>query len=254
MATNSPKMLRIRPWEVPSPLTSKRQRLDNSMQDTLVPITDATAFSGCLRMPTPDGFDEMEHHFSHKLSPELEPHLYDFQGSAGPVSPPRVVNPTGGISQTGFVSTERQPTPMSFEGSSTTANRAPTSAPPLFAPQPLDAYSSAGMQASLALLEADSHAARLVRANNEQNDKSTGKTYQRHVDRFERWWTTYQADQTIKTPGRTSIPAFPITAAKVSMFLEYECNREKVVSSALLLSIILLIDGYISTEKDRQSD
>jgi hypothetical protein len=37
--------------------------------------------------------------------------------------------------------------------------------------------------------------------------------------------------------GWTAIPAFPITAAKVSMFLEYEANREKVPHPLFYLSI-----------------
>ena len=49
-----------------------------------------------------------------------------------------------------------------------------------------------------------------------------------HVNRYERWWVQYQARQTASIAGWTLIPAFPITTAKVSMFLEYEANCEKV--------------------------
>ncbi|KAF8263301.1 hypothetical protein EI94DRAFT_1463137, partial [Lactarius quietus] len=86
---------------------------------------------------------------------------------------------------------------------------------------------SLGMQASLAALEADSQAARLAHMKQEQSDKSTAPTYKRHVDRYERWWQGYQLEQMNTIPGYTVIPAFPITAAKVSMFLGYECTREK---------------------------
>ena len=85
-----------------------------------------------------------------------------------------------------------------------------------------------GMQASLAALEADSHAARLAHAKREQSDKSTVGTYKRHVDRYEKWWIRYQAEQSASIKGWTPIPAFPITTAKVSMFLGHESKWEKV--------------------------
>ncbi len=87
---------------------------------------------------------------------------------------------------------------------------------------------SSGMRASLAALEADSQATQLAHAKREQSDKSTANTYRRHVDRYKRWWQGYQAEQASAIPGWTMIPAFPITAAKVSMFLGYESTREKV--------------------------
>ncbi|KAH9042416.1 hypothetical protein EDB84DRAFT_1256423, partial [Lactarius hengduanensis] len=86
---------------------------------------------------------------------------------------------------------------------------------------------SLGMRASLAALEADSQAARLARAKREQSDKSTAVTYKRHVERYETWWEGYQVERASAIPGWTTIPAFPITAAKASMFLGYKSTREK---------------------------
>ncbi|KAF8258304.1 hypothetical protein EI94DRAFT_1708110 [Lactarius quietus] len=61
----------------------------------------------------------------------------------------------------------------------------------------------------------------------EQSDKSTAPTYKRYVDRYERWWQGYLLEQTNTIPGYTMILAFPITPAKASMFLDYECMHEK---------------------------
>lgn len=93
---------------------------------------------------------------------------------------------------------------------------------------PTGADLSAGMQASLAALEAESQAARLAHAKQEQSDKSTAGTYQRHINRYEAWWEGFQEEKMKTIPGWTMIPAFPITAAKVGMFLGYESTREKV--------------------------
>lgn len=90
--------------------------------------------------------------------------------------------------------------------------------------------SASGLAASLAALETESHALRLARASKEQNDKSTGKTYMRHVNRYVRWWEAYQESQCEDTPSRTPIPAFPITASRAAVYLEYESSREKVTT------------------------
>lgn len=99
---------------------------------------------------------------------------------------------------------------------------------------------SAGMQASLAALEADSQAARLAHASQEQSDKSTAGTYKRHVDRYVKWWVSYQAEKLDALPGWTTIPAFPITPAKAAMFLGYESTREKVCPSLSLIPFALV--------------
>jgi hypothetical protein len=99
-----------------------------------------------------------------------------------------------------------------------------------FSPRPLPDVVSppTGMQASLAALEANLHVAHLAHAKREQSDKSTSGTYKRHVDRYEKWWMHYQAEQSASIDGWTAIPAFPITAAKVSMFLGHKFTRVKV--------------------------
>jgi len=70
-------------------------------------------------------------------------------------------------------------------------------------------HQSAGMQASLAALEAESHATRLAQAKKEQGDKSTGTTYQRHIKRYEQWWVRYQVEQAAEMPGLDSDPGIP---------------------------------------------
>jgi hypothetical protein len=105
----------------------------------------------------------------------------------------------------------------------------PTRCPPTgLLALPTSAEPSAGMQASLAALEADSQAACLAHVKREQSDKSTAGTYKRHVDRYEKWWEGYQVERMNIVPGWTTIPAFPITAAKAAMFLGYESTHEKV--------------------------
>jgi hypothetical protein len=153
------------------------------------------AFRGCLRMSPVDGNgDTAEAAFLPKPSPSL-------QGPSSLLAP--LVGPV-------------QCPPMG-----------------LLVP-PASAELSEGMRASLAALEADSQAARLAHAKREQSDKSTVGTYKRHVNRYEKWWQGYQAEQMNAIPGWTTIPAFPIMAAKVSMFLGYESTREKVSLSLSL--------------------
>jgi len=206
MLINSPKATHIRPWDGQSPLASKRRRLDNNVtdeQDVMALDTDTrnTAFNDCLRMSPADS-EVFGAGLPQKLLPELEPPSPSFLFA--------------GVS--GFTS------PL-FE-----QDRVETPALPRHHMTQLVLHMSEGMQASLAALEIESHATRLAQVKKEQNDKSTGTTYQRHIKRYEQWWLQYQVEQTARIPGWTSIPAFPITAAKVSMFLEYEATREKVCS------------------------
>jgi hypothetical protein len=87
---------------------------------------------------------------------------------------------------------------------------------------------SSQMQRSVDSLEANSQAVRLALAAKEQSDKSTPETYERHVKRYATWWDTYQTQVVQSDATMTAIPALPITAAKVTMFLEYESTRPKV--------------------------
>ncbi|KAJ7201443.1 hypothetical protein C8J57DRAFT_1102934, partial [Mycena rebaudengoi] len=83
------------------------------------------------------------------------------------------------------------------------------------------------MNIALTLLEAESHAIRLQSQVKEQEDKGTSKTYGRHLTSYQNWWDSSEADKVSKNPQVVAIPALPITAAKVAMFLQYESTREK---------------------------
>jgi len=101
---------------------------------------------------------------------------------------------------------------------------------PILASQPHSNPTEAlsGIALSLAKLDADSHAVRLKQAEIEQKDKQTARTYQLAIESYEKWWGSYQANLSADEVGYTPIPAFPITAAKVAMFLDYETTRPKV--------------------------
>jgi hypothetical protein len=189
-----------------SPLASKSHRFNNNVtdrQDAMALDTDTrnTAFNDCLWM-LPTDSEVFSAGLPQKLSPELEPPSPSFLFA--------------GVS--GFTS------PL-FE-----QDRVETPALPRHYVTQLVLHMSKGMQASLAVLEIESHATHLAQVKKEQNDKSTGTTYQWHIKRYEQWWLQYQVEQMARILGWTSIPAFPITAAKVSMFLEYEATCEKVCS------------------------
>jgi hypothetical protein len=108
----------------------------------------------------------------------------------------------------------------------------PDSPPPL--PALLPAATAAvlpvgsGLDRSLAILEANSHTVRLRHVRQVQGDKGTGDTYERCVNGYERWWSSDQLRQRELDPEWTLIPVFPVTPAKVAMFLEHEITHEKV--------------------------
>jgi hypothetical protein len=85
-----------------------------------------------------------------------------------------------------------------------------------------------GLAISLARLETESHAVRLRQAKAVRDDSQTGDTYARQVARYQSWWESDQASRHAADAGYTVIPPFPVTAARVVMFLEYETTREKV--------------------------
>jgi hypothetical protein len=87
---------------------------------------------------------------------------------------------------------------------------------------------AAQMQLSVSHLEAASQAVRLRIAGQEQSDKSTTGSYERHINSYVTWWDTYQARVVNANPTQVAIPAFPVTAAKATMFLEYTRTRPKV--------------------------
>lgn len=85
---------------------------------------------------------------------------------------------------------------------------------------------------SLAELEVTSHAIRMALAAKEQSDKGTANSYTRHVNNYLKWWASYQAGECQQNPSRIPLPAEPITAAKVAMFLNYETTWLKVCRAA----------------------
>jgi hypothetical protein len=89
---------------------------------------------------------------------------------------------------------------------------------------------SNSMQCSLDALDATSHAIRLRLAAEERADKGTNNAYARHVRNYVTYWDRYQAEMVADNPAWTSVPALPISAAKVLIFLDYERTREKVGS------------------------
>ena len=66
------------------------------------------------------------------------------------------------------------------------------------------------------------------------------KCNKRHVDRYQKWWVAYQAEKVGTIPGWTTIPAFPITVAKATVFLVYESTHEKVCPSLSLIPFTLV--------------
>lgn len=71
-------------------------------------------------------------------------------------------------------------------------------------------------------------AIRIRATEKRQENSETGATYRRHCTRYERWWEEDNARQMREGTRLTSVPAHPITAGKVTLFLEHEMSREKV--------------------------
>jgi len=86
-------------------------------------------------------------------------------------------------------------------------------------------------QRSMMLLEQETHEVQLRIGEKEMEGKGTVKSYPRQVSNYESWFDAAQACTVEKDPTRAVIPAFPITAAKVAMFLHHESMREKVGDS-----------------------
>ncbi|KAJ6629729.1 hypothetical protein B0H10DRAFT_2208694 [Mycena sp. CBHHK59/15] len=81
------------------------------------------------------------------------------------------------------------------------------------------------MKRSLAKLEAESQALRQAIAAEEQADKETKDTYARHVTNYQVWWDASQQEKVRGNASLVAIPAFPIIASKVALFLQYETTR-----------------------------
>jgi hypothetical protein len=79
------------------------------------------------------------------------------------------------------------------------------------------------------VLEADSQAIHLEMVQKEQRDKMTKRLYDRSLENYCEWWEQQQVKIVASDANWIAILAFPITAAKVTMFLKYESTREKRV-------------------------
>ncbi len=89
--------------------------------------------------------------------------------------------------------------------------------------------SSDTLQTAYSKLDGRTHANRLKRQEKMMSNKGTKVAYNRHLQNYERFWTEAQSED----PSLGLISAHPITAAKVSLFLEHEASRLKVRSSLL---------------------
>ncbi|KAJ7663771.1 hypothetical protein DFH06DRAFT_1128158 [Mycena polygramma] len=109
----------------------------------------------------------------------------------------------------------------------------PVSSQPVFAPTipaatvslPQAGADASAMQHAMDALEARSHLIRQAVAAEEQSDKETAATYARQIRSYEAWWILSQARLLQDDAAHVVIPAFPITAAKVTVYLEYETTR-----------------------------
>jgi hypothetical protein len=91
------------------------------------------------------------------------------------------------------------------------------------------------------MVEAESHVVRLKVLEQEGVDKTTKRLYDRALQNYCIWWDQNQARVVASNLHLVTIPALPITAAKVVLFLQYEMTREKKkVCIAFFLSHTLL--------------
>lgn len=80
---------------------------------------------------------------------------------------------------------------------------------------------------SYAMLEADSHALQHEILEQEREDKTTKRIYERGLKSYCEWFEHNQVRVVAADPELVPLPALPITAAKVAMFLQHEMTREK---------------------------
>lgn len=104
-------------------------------------------------------------------------------------------------------------------------------------PSPASPAASAAVSASqaatsLAALEHESHVRRAKRVKDMQESNQTSRSYARHVKNYESFFNTDQDQRCKNDSSWTPVPAFPVTATKVAVFVEHELTREKVKLSA----------------------
>ena len=90
---------------------------------------------------------------------------------------------------------------------------------------------------SLERLEHETQLHRMEQIHLNQESTQTGRSYNRHVQNFEKFWHDSQLERKKTDPSWVHIPLYPITATKVAIFLKYETTRPKVsLPSALTCS------------------
>ncbi|KAJ7461062.1 hypothetical protein FB451DRAFT_1498168 [Mycena latifolia] len=106
------------------------------------------------------------------------------------------------------------------------------------------------------VLEAVSHANRLAISSAGQLDGGTEPAYMCHFNSYMSWWPMDQAQRKSGDPSWKEIPALPITATKVSLFLAHEITREKkkrnssemiagtTVGKSQILQVISALEHY----------
>jgi hypothetical protein len=104
---------------------------------------------------------------------------------------------------------------------------------------PHDAISLVGMERSLAVLNETSHQARMRTTARERSDKGTADAYSRRVRDYVTWWDSYQRECCEHDRTWTVVPAFPVTAVKAALFIDYETTREKVSLPASRTSLLV---------------
>jgi hypothetical protein len=218
MATISPQMKRPLPRDA-SRSRNKRRCIDGP-SDALIAITNGIpndgnglavdaapsgddVFAGCLSFspcPTPDFSASMDAAHSSIASP----HPYMLSGlTFNDLNPPGPLLPK--------------------------CNSA--SPPPILPPAPIPS----GAECSLAILEVESHAIQLKQVKKVQGEKGTGDAYGWRISHHETWWTQQQAQRHEVDTAWVMIPAFPVTATKAALFLEYERTQEKVCARSPVL-------------------
>jgi len=101
-------------------------------------------------------------------------------------------------------------------------------------PSPPLSCTSGIVQNSLQVLANEVHASHLSRQSDYVKEKRTDKTYKNRVKAYLEWWETDQAVrcENARKNGASwvTVPAHPITATKVALYLDYVVKRPQVNS------------------------
>ncbi|KAI0085603.1 hypothetical protein BDY19DRAFT_996518 [Irpex rosettiformis] len=111
---------------------------------------------------------------------------------------------------------------------------------PLSVPDPLPLFTldppspfvpdppSPSINKSLTRLTQETHARAAAQLQSKQDNSQTGRSYSRHVRNYEKFWVREQQTRAAADSTWVDVPAFPITATKVALFLDYEMKRPKL--------------------------